>query len=53
MGRRILALLLVSAGCTNIIGPSKTALHFDGTVTAQTTGQPVAGALIRLADPAR
>jgi len=51
MGRRILALLLLSAAGCDITGPSKTTLHFDGTVTAQTTGQPVGGALIQLADP--
>lgn len=51
MSERILALLLLSmAGC-DITGPSKVALHFSGTVTAQATGQPLGGAQVKLADP--
>lgn len=51
MRRGLVSLLILCfAGC-GIVEPKGLALQFDGTVTAQATGQPLAGALIALADP--
>jgi hypothetical protein len=51
MRRSILSLLIFSAAGCGITGPDKVTLHLAGTVTAQATGQPVAGALIQLYAP--
>jgi len=47
----ILLLLIFSAAGCGITGPDKVTLHLAGTVTAQATGQPIAGALIELFKP--
>ena len=51
MRRSILSLLIFSAAGCGITGPDKVTLHLAGTITAQATGQPVAGALIQLYPP--
>ncbi len=51
MRRAILTLLICSAAGCGITEPDKMTLHLAGTVTAQATGQPVAGALIELYPP--
>ena len=51
MRRSILSLLIFSAAGCGITGPHTVTLHLAGTVTAQATGQPVAGALIELYPP--
>ena len=51
MRRAILSLLICSTAGCGITGPSKVTLRLAGTVTAQATGLPVAGALIELYAP--
>lgn len=48
MRRSVLALLTLSVAGCGITGLDSVALQFQGTVTAQATGQPVAGAQIKL-----
>ena len=51
MTRMILLLLVASATACGITGPNQVTLHIEGTVTAQATGQPVAGAQVILYQP--
>ena|SRR5450759_2096900 len=52
MGRTALTLMLIfSVAACGITGPETVTLRFEGTVTAQATGQPVAGAQILLVEP--
>jgi carboxypeptidase family protein len=52
MNRAVLALLIFSASGCGITEP-KVTLHLAGTVTAQATGQPIAGAQVMLLDESR
>ena len=51
MRRAIQALLIISATGCGITNPNGADLSFQGTVTAEATAQPIAGAQIALTDP--
>jgi hypothetical protein len=51
MRRAIQALLIISATGCGITNLNTADLSFQGTVTAEATGQPVAGAQVALGDP--
>lgn len=44
-------LIVLTAGCGDLVNPNATALSFQGTVTAEATGQPISGAHVALTDP--
>lgn len=44
-------MLILAATACGITDTGKVTLRFEGTVTAQATGQPIAGAQIRLFEP--
>jgi len=48
VSRSVLALLSLAVSGCGITDSDGVALHFEGTVTAEATGQPVAGALVKL-----
>lgn len=50
MKRIISSLLIFAAAACGILEPGNVTLRFEGTVTAQATGQPIAGAQIKLSE---